>query len=62
MGILKKIIEAIKCKCSCTVNDNFCQDNFKTQIDEIQDYKFDFGTARKLSMLLGKLDKKKIDL
>ena len=36
MGIIKKCIEAIKCKCSCAYNEDFCPDRFNTQIETIK--------------------------
>ena len=58
MGLLKKCIEAIKCKCSCAYNDDFCPDRFNTQIETIKDYRIDFENAKKLSLILNKLSKK----
>tara|TARA_R110002126_G_scaffold206799_1_gene353895 strand:- start:9 stop:200 length:192 start_codon:yes stop_codon:yes gene_type:complete len=58
MGLIKKCIEAIKCKCACAYNDEFCHDKFKGQIDTIKDYRIDFESAKKLSFILNKLDKK----
>tara|TARA_R110002126_G_scaffold88301_1_gene211660 strand:- start:628 stop:813 length:186 start_codon:yes stop_codon:yes gene_type:complete len=60
MGLLKRIIEAIKCKCACSVNENFCQDKFKGQLDTIKDYRIDFDSAKKLSLILNKLEKHKL--
>lgn len=58
MGLLKRCMELVKCKSTCAYNDDFCQDRFKTQLEEINQYKMDYETAKKLSMLIGRLKKK----
>ena len=56
MGLIKKCIEAIKCKCA--YNDDFCPEKFNSQIETIKEYKIDFDSAKKLSLILNKLSKK----
>tara|TARA_R110001592_G_scaffold331994_1_gene615153 strand:+ start:271 stop:462 length:192 start_codon:yes stop_codon:yes gene_type:complete len=58
MGLIKKCIEAIKCKCACAYNDDFCPEKFNSQIETIKEYKIDFDSAKKLSLILNKLSKK----
>ena len=42
----------------CAYNDDFCPEKFNSQIETIKEYKIDFDSAKKLSLILNKLSKK----
>tara|TARA_R110000823_G_scaffold270688_1_gene390251 strand:- start:221 stop:400 length:180 start_codon:yes stop_codon:yes gene_type:complete len=58
MSLIKRIIEAIKCKCSCGFNEEYCPTKCKEYFDNINNLEINKKDILKIYNILNKLPSK----